>query len=197
LKHHFTGFPCYIGAGSQRTRRQRRLSNFFFSQSQGGGFVIGDCSPFFSHASALSSGSNGFLWGTGWRAFAVFGGQLGSPVRARLVPLVITLGSALSLSLFFLVRISSHLIPSCRTNPISLLSFPRISSSRRPFQRSAKQGAWSGKIADLHSKGCHSKPHVSSTHRITLFSISPFLTTANLAGLRTTTASRSIGRVGC
>lgn len=196
LTHHFSrpGFTgCRFGGNN----------GYPFFNCRGESLLLATTHLIFSHASALSSGSNGFLWETGWRAFAVFGGRLGSLVCARFVPLVIALGSALSSSLLsFLARVSSHLISSrlvssCRANSISLLLFPPDLFFSQAISRSAKQGAWGGNIANLHWKGGHSKPHTYLFHHpIAIFSIFPFLTTANLAGSRTATTSRSIGRLG-
>ena len=93
--------------------------------------------------------------------------------------------------------ISYRLVSSCRANSISLLLFLPDLFFSQAISRSAKQGAWGGNIANLHWKGGHSKPHTYLFHHpITIFPILPFLTAMNLAGSRTATTSRSIGRLG-
>jgi hypothetical protein len=175
LTHHFSR-PGFTGYGF-RVHAAATTAILLFNRREEGFIIISDHSLIFSHALALSSGSNG-LWGTGWRAFAVFGGRLGLLVRARFVPLVIALGSALSLSLLsFLARVSSHLISSRLVVLIpSLCShFPRISFSRRPFQgvQKRERGAATLRIC-IGKEGTQNHTHVCSTTPSPYFPFSPF-----------------------
>lgn len=173
MSHHFSR-PDFTGCGF-RAHTAATTAIFFFSTVGGRVYYWRPLTCFFA-CIGVEFRIQWLLVGNGLEAFAVFGGRLGSLVRARSVPLVITLGSALSSSsLSFLARISSHLISSRRTNSISLLSFHPDLFFSQAISRSAKQGAWSGNIADLHWKGGHSKPHTSVPpphHHI--FHFSPF-----------------------
>jgi len=97
-----------------------------------------------------------------------------------------------------LSSLASHFISSRLVAPIpSLCShFTQISFSRRPFQgvQNRERGAATLLIC-IGKEGTQNHIHLFH-HTITIFSISPFWTTANLVGSRATTTSHGIGRLG-